>query len=1125
MVAPRTGVRAGIFGRFIRFLLDQFWPSPRRLSRRARGAARPARGGCRAGSPPRRPRCRRWGWPGRARARPGRRPASAASGWRRRGWPGRRRAGCRTAARRSRRAPGAPCSRVAKIEPPSSLATTMVRSGRGLAGAEDQGVASCRKVTSPTYAIARVLRGRPSAAPIALERVPSMPARPRLASTIRRSPTGWAVAIRSRSRIGLLAPTKSRPPGGLAALTAAATSYGVRPGWSADERVDPRGQRAVGRRATPRARRRRRRRRPARPPSCSEATGNGRSGQRPRARTETTSTSGARQQLRDRPGQRRVPEHDDPLDPGAEVGAEEQRGRCGSGWRRCGSRCWARRAAASRPRSASCRAGGPASSPATTTVRGPGAERVRGRCRRGPRVREHHVGSVAPVTLGVGRIRVGGVGSSGSSNWQLRWIGPSGNQAASRASSSGAVRSTKLAASPNRRTWSVVWLAPVPRRRAGRSAVTATRGTPAWAASSTAGCRLAAAVPDVVTTATGRCDPLASPRARNAGRPLVDPGVQGDPLVGGQGEGERRVARARGRAPRRSSPARPAGRPPRWRARSDGFTSDDPAARPRPRPSGGASAPPGRGPRPPGPAASGSTAGPTHGQEPVDRQQRRGHHVVGEQLHRGQPAGVGQLRQGRRQRDPGGDADARLHGARDHDRHADVLGDPQAGPDAAERLHLEHGDVGRLEVAHPVGVGRAPDRLVGGDRDATRGGVRARGPRPRRPAARRTPARRRPARARRSGAPPPRPTSRRWRRCGPARRGRARRGRPRAGPRPRPGPGRARRPSPWPSGSPTRRARSRRARSGEQAGTVTLTGTESSAAASGQPRSAASRAQSSQGAEVGASYSRNGLNSPQPAAPSSSTPSRTVMPRNRVRSGIEKTLMPSLGRQALERHAGRPCRWRAAGARRRGPPAAAPSARGHSSDTQSRRSSSATASDDEGDDALTPLARRVRRAPRPRTPPGARGSAPTTAGAGTFTPPVMIMSSSRPVIRSRPSSSSRPRSWVTSQPSRSTSRRSARGRPRSRRRASARAAAPARRRSGPRRRRSGTPVVHAAAAGLAHAVGRARPGCRPASASARSAGVEGGRRRSARRRSAASASTAARRPRAAGAAGSAPGET
>ena len=35
-----------------------------------------------------------------------------------------------------------------------------------------------------------------------------------------------------------------------------------------------------------------------------------------------------------------------------------------------------------------------------------------------------------------------------------------------------------------------------------------------------------------------------------------------------------------------------------------------------------------------------------------------------------------------------------------------TLGDAQAGSHAAQRLHLQHGDVGGLEVAHPVGVGQ-----------------------------------------------------------------------------------------------------------------------------------------------------------------------------------------------------------------------------------------------------------------------------------------------------------------------------------------------------------------------------------------------------------------------------------
>ena len=61
--------------------------------------------------------------------------------------------------------------------------------------------------------------------------------------------------------------------------------------------------------------------------------------------------------------------------------------------------------------------------------------------------------------------------------------------------------------------WSVVWLALVPRSRPGRSAVTASRGTPACAASSIAGWRLATAVPLVHITAA-RLPVLDSPSAR-----------------------------------------------------------------------------------------------------------------------------------------------------------------------------------------------------------------------------------------------------------------------------------------------------------------------------------------------------------------------------------------------------------------------------------------------------------------------------------------------------------------------------------------------------------------------------------------------------------------------------------
>jgi hypothetical protein len=62
----------------------------------------------------------------------------------------------------------------------------------------------------------------------------------------------------------------------------------------------------------------------------------------------------------------------------------------------------------------------------------------------------------------------------------------------------------------------IVWLAPRPIISGGRSAVRASSGTPEYDASSTAGCRLATAVPDVVQTGTGRPERSASPSARKA---------------------------------------------------------------------------------------------------------------------------------------------------------------------------------------------------------------------------------------------------------------------------------------------------------------------------------------------------------------------------------------------------------------------------------------------------------------------------------------------------------------------------------------------------------------------------------------------------------------------------------
>ena len=79
--------------------------------------------------------------------------------------------------------------------------------------------------------------------------------------------------------------------------------------------------------------------------------------------------------------------------------------------------------------------------------------------------------------------------------------------------------------------------------------------------------------------------------------------------------------------------------------------------------------------------------------------------------------------------------------------------------------------------------------------------------------------------------------------------------------------------------------------SGSTAGTVTLTGTRSRTGA-GQPSQAASSAQASQRAHSRGPYSPNGENSAHPAGPSISAPSRTVMPRNRVRIGIANARSP-----------------------------------------------------------------------------------------------------------------------------------------------------------------------------------------------------------------------------------------
>ena len=157
----------------------------------------------------------------------------------------------------------APCSRVAKIDPPSSLATTIVRSGRGSSGPiTSAGRRRAGTSRRPSRARLRLPFRRASEAPIAVETVPSMPDRPRLAIILRRLPTSYAGPSRSRSRIGFEAPTTRWPPGGRARLDGASDVVRREPG-RVDQRVELARDRGVGvlpRRAARRGRRRRRRR-------------------------------------------------------------------------------------------------------------------------------------------------------------------------------------------------------------------------------------------------------------------------------------------------------------------------------------------------------------------------------------------------------------------------------------------------------------------------------------------------------------------------------------------------------------------------------------------------------------------------------------------------------------------------------------------------------------------------------------------------------------------------------------------------------------------------------------------------------------------------------------------------
>ena len=127
------------------------------------------------------------------------------------------------------------------------------------------------------------------------------------------------------------------------------------------------------------------------------------------------------------------------------------------------------------------------------------------------------------------------VGTSGSRNGRFRCTGPAGGPVAcrdraARERTPTCVRVRRVArepragpgswnhrtAPPNRWVWSMVWPAPQSRSSAGRSAVHTSSGTRAWCASTTAGCRFTAAVPDVQHTIAGRPVARPMPSARNA---------------------------------------------------------------------------------------------------------------------------------------------------------------------------------------------------------------------------------------------------------------------------------------------------------------------------------------------------------------------------------------------------------------------------------------------------------------------------------------------------------------------------------------------------------------------------------------------------------------------------------
>ena len=103
---------------------------------------------------------------------------------------------------------------------------------------------------------------------------------------------------------------------------------------------------------------------------------------------------------------------------------------------------------------------------------------------------------------------------------------------------------------------------------------------------------------------------------------------------------------------------------------------------------------------------------PTDRQRTGNRHERRHRDVTGEQRDGAQPAGVLERRQGSGERDPGGDADAGVERRRHHRGQPTGLDDRERRAHPTQRRHLDHDDVGRLEVAHPQRVLGLADGLV-----------------------------------------------------------------------------------------------------------------------------------------------------------------------------------------------------------------------------------------------------------------------------------------------------------------------------------------------------------------------------------------------------------------------------